>query len=93
MCDLVYNWTLSLDQTAAGDSDSDPYSRLIPRERVHVGSAESEGEEECDGEETPRTLTGSIGGVCVCVCVCVCLLYLHAVSVHVRVLAHVYICA
>ena len=57
------------------DADNDPYSRLIPRERVHVGSAESEGEEEIDGDETPRnvSLSGPTTGVCVYVCVvCVC---------------------
>ena len=45
------------------DSDPDPYSRLIPRERVHVGDAESEGEE-CDGDDTPRNMSmSSTGGV------------------------------
>ena len=38
----------------SSDADNDPYSRLIPRERVHVGSADSDGEEAVDGDETPR---------------------------------------
>ena len=38
----------------SNDADNDPYSRLIPRERVHIGSVESDGEEAVDGDETPR---------------------------------------
>ena len=45
----------------SSDADNDPYSRLIPRERVHVGSADSDGEEAVDGDETPRNQ--SLSGV------------------------------
>ena len=38
----------------SNDADNDPYSRLIPREKVHVGSADSDGDEAVDGDETPR---------------------------------------
>ena len=44
---------LGLEQSDADD----PYSRLYPREQVHIGSADSDGEEAIDGDETPRNMS------------------------------------